>query len=466
MRTTRSAIVLVVVLLVLAVLACGEEARPIPLSVTAAQAPPRPSAAPAAASSAPADDAQKLIEILGEVVDEVGDPVVGREVAIADARGRRWTALSDEGGTFWVSGVAPPYDVRVAETPSRANAAPVAYLGLRRKDPRFVVLEHDGPPPRAPSQLVRVTLNVPPCAAPACWVSVATSSPSGAGQAGRTIGAGDRLVVVDVDHAWSASAVPEGEVLEVHAVAGDEGYSELSYARAGAVPARAGEVVDVGLMLARVETTAPVTITAQGRSVPADWEWTVATRLRLSENAALDLHYVRGPALVTRLPRIAGATLEAGAWAQRPRHGDDPFVHRSAFVWSGPVALGAAQVLLDLPAGLELVRPGPHGRLSRRGAGIAWSGPAPGLVVVDLGTAGGRPVLRAFTSGGGVPFARLTRLGLALPDPGDHLLDVTSYADTTLDDAVDPTQRRAPSTIGRTRGGTVAYQRVRFQVVP
>ena len=445
--------------------ACGEEARPIPLPTTEL-APPPPPASPASPPSdaAPAAPATPdVADVLGNVVDDAGDPVVGREVVVIDRAGRRERVLTDEGGTFGVRAVAVPYDVKVGPAPSGTRILPAVWLGLYRSDPRLVVVEHEGAVARPPAQRLKVVLNVKTCPTEACWVSVTSTSRSGAGAAGRTVALRETLAVVEIDHVWTKAEVPTHEPIEIAALVGDEGYSHLAFARATTL-ARPGEEAVLGLAPQLVEVTEPVSIAASAEGAPSGhetWAFTLATRLVLPGGTAIGLHYVEGPALVTRLPRIEGARLEVDAWANA-RSSTAP---RSSFARSGPVALGTPSVTLALPRELELVRPGEHGRISRRGRGFAWLAPAPlpRVTAITLENAAGRALVRVVTDGKEVPFGRLRRLGVPAFDLGDHVLDLATTTDRTLDDDVAPEGATGASGT-QTPWGTT-HQRARFQIV-
>lgn len=450
--------------------ACAEDARPIPLPIAeVATSPSLPPPSPPADLPAPApakrDD---VADVLGNVVDDAGEVVVGREVVVVDRAGRRERVLTDEGGTFGVRAVAVPYDVKVAPAPSGPRIVPAVWLGLSRPDPRLVVVEHGGTIARAPAQRLKVVLNVKTCPAEACWVSVTSTSRFGSGAAGRTLATPETLAVIEIDHVWTKAEISAHEPIEIAALVGDEGYSHLAFARATTL-ARPGEEAVLGLAPQRVDSTEPVTITATtegGAHTPearahAGWAFTLATRLVLPGGTAIGLHYVEGPALVTRMPRIDGARFEVDAWAQA-RSRTAP---RASFVRSGPIALGTSEVTVEVPRGLDLVRPGEHGRISRRARGFAWRAPAPQARVTTmmLESASGHTLLRVVTDGDDVPFGRLRRLGVPAFDLGDHVLDLGTTIDRTLDDEAAP--EGAPGLPSSSPLGTT-HQRVRFQIVP
>lgn len=445
--------------------ACGEEARPIPPPTKEAAPPSSPALAPPPSSDPPpaAPATPDLVDVLGNVVDDAGDVVVGREVVVVDRAGRRERVLTDEGGTFGVRSVAVPYDVKVGPAPSGTRLLPAVWLGVSRPDPRLLVVEHEGAVARAPAQHLKVVLNVKTCPVEACWVSVTSTSRSGAGAAGRTVALRETLAVVEIDHVWTKPDVSSQEPIEIAALVGDEGYSHLAFARATTL-ARPGEEAVLGLAPQTVEVTEPVSIAASTEGAPTEhaaWAFTLATRLVLPGGTAIGLHYVEGPALVTRLPRIDGARFEVDAWA----NARSTAAPRSSFARSGPLALGTPSVTLALPRELELVRPGEHGRVSRRGRGFAWlsPGPLPRVTAVTLESASGRALVRIVTDGDEVPFGRLRRLGVPAFDLGDHVLDLSTTTDRTIDDDVAAEAATSASGVQAPAGTT--HQRARFQIV-
>jgi hypothetical protein len=439
--------------------ACADDTRaPSTLAAPPARAAnPASPPASASASSTPHARHAAIHDVAGFVVDDAGVPVLGRSLVVVDARGRRLELMTDDGGMFHAMEVVPPYDVAIEAAPSGPVIVPSAYLGLRRSNPRFELLEHDGSAEQAPSQTVRVALPAPPCSSGPCWLSVVTTSASGAGAASRTFDASQGPLVVPVTHAFRTDEVAESETIDVDVLTGDASFTELAYAHVGGVDALPGEATDVAATASAIATSGPVTVDAAGAAVPPAWEWSVATWLELPSGASMPLQYVSGPALVTRVPLVAGASLGAAAWAQRPEGEDGP--RRSAVAWSGPLDLGTARVRLDLHPGVELARPTEGGRLSRRGTGIAWSPSSSWAITASLLDAtDGKHVFVVHTAGSGISLRRLERLGVALPALGPHILDLTEHAATSVDDFVD--ERRAPSA----RPGASAYQRVRFVV--
>jgi hypothetical protein len=439
--------------------ACADDAA-TPRATPSKRAPdraPAPVAPGAPEAIAPHARHTAIHDVAGYVVDDAGVPVLGRSLVVVDARGRRLELMTDDGGMFHAMEVVPPYDVAIEAAPSGPVIVPSAYLGLRRANPRFELLEHDGSAEQAPSQTVRVALAAPPCSSGSCWLSVVTTSASGAGAASRTFDVSQGALVVPVTHAFRTDEVAESETIDVDVLSGDASFTELAYAHVGGVDALPGEVTDVAAAASAIATSGPVTVDAAGAAVPPAWEWSVATWLELPSGASMPLQYVSGAALVTRVPLVAGASLGAAAWAQRPEAQEG--ARRSAVAWSGPLDLGTARVRLDLHPGVELARPTDGGRLSRRGTGIAWSPSSSWAVTASLLDAtDGKHVFVVHTAGSGISLRRLERLGIPLPALGPHVLDLTEHAATSVDDFVD--ERRAPSA----RPGASAYQRVRFVV--
>ena len=84
------------------------------------------------------------------------------------------------------------------------------------------------------------------------------------------------------------------------------------------------------------------------------------------------------------------------------------------------------------------------------------------MTVASTDTSRSRRDFRVHTSGDGVSFGRLERLGIARPELGEHVLDFASRGDSDIDVLTDPAH-----TPGSTRSaGTTAYQRFPITVTP
>jgi hypothetical protein len=463
MKTSAAALSVLTISTLAILAACGEQsasigAPPLP--------PPSPSsrAAPAAADAGgPSPAMHEAPPVAGRVVDDAGQPIVGRPVSLVDARGSRKDVLTDEGGTFHVADVVAPYDVSFAPAPSGTIVVPVAYLGLGRRDPSFVLGERDGtlaPPPH----LVRLSVALPACAADKCWMTVATTSRHGAGAASRSYRPGETSAAFEIDHGWSVDDLQTVEPIDVHVLAGDEGWSQFAYGQASGIDGTPGEATDVLVSPSAIEATAPMTISTAGPAIPPGWEYFVAMRLILPGGSApMTFRIAAGSALVVRLPRLEGAGFDVMAWAQHPVVADRPWLVRSVTAWSGALPLTTSQVLLDLPVGIDITRPSADGTLARRGAGIAWTPSHPGLVTVGLtDTSKNRRDFQIHTSESALSFASLDRLGLARPSLGEHVLEVASRIDSDVDALTDPAHSPGGA---RTAGGS-AFQRFAITMTP
>src|SRR5690606_9114053 len=108
--------------------ACAEGAAP-----EAPSSPRMPDGArPAADSERTERVPPGLEEIEGSIATDLDEPVVGRPIVIVDAYGKRFETRSAEGGSFRVSGVAPPYDLAIAHAPSGDVVVPTVFFGLSR----------------------------------------------------------------------------------------------------------------------------------------------------------------------------------------------------------------------------------------------------------------------------------------------------------------------------------------------
>ncbi|MBX3185546.1 MAG: hypothetical protein KF819_00970 [Labilithrix sp.] len=446
--------------------ACGEDGASI--STSSARSPRAAPLGSAGDAGAPPLDPE-AIHLVGRLVDDLGAPVAGRAILVVDRRARRFETLTDGAGVFRAKAVAPPYDLAIAPAESATVTAPLLYLGLRRPDPRLEIFEREGPTPRLASQPITVGVTLPPCRveAGACWVSVVTASPSGGGATAGSYTTAESTTFL-VEHSWNGARTLPGEVIDVHVLTGDAGYTEYAYARVPNVPARPGEPMDVGMTApAAVPSSDPITLSAHAPGIAADWQWTLASWLDLPGNATISLRYLWASSTSMRVPRLPGATFRAGLWAQHPPNEDRPYYHRSSQAWTGTLPLTATNVAIDVPAVIETVRPALEGILSRRGVGLAWDAARPalaGLVVVDLARSG--HLFRAFTSESEIPPGRLLALGVPRFEQGDHVLDLTTTPDATIDDLTQPDEALRRRRFDEKSPGAATVQRFRFQVTP
>ncbi len=456
---------------------CSEDQPALALRASSRPPLPPPDPVAPAGSEAPPAPSLTLVDVAGRVAGDRDEPVIGRSVTIVDRSGKRFEGITGEAGELIVQGVAPPYDVLVAPAPSGAVVTPLAFLGLTRRDPRLEVFEREGPLTRPASQTIKVGVRLPPCRASvgACWVSAVTASASGSGATAISYIEGTAFALLEIDHAWNEESTRAGETVNLHVLVGSADYAEYSYAALRALPAHPGEPMDVGMVSpARVDATTPVGLAAQSRNVPDGFQWTLSTWLDLPDGATFSLLYQWSPAASLRLPKLAGAALRVGAWVQRPPDENRPYSHRSAQAWSGTLPLATPNVVLDVPMGPEPLRPLADGQMSRHGLGFAWDASTPNggtqmhalytLAVADLGR--GRQVVRAFGTEPEVAIDRLVALGLARPEPGEHVLDLVTLPGADVDSFTDPDVHTRRGRFSPTKPGSQTYQRFRFVVTP
>ena len=435
--------------------ACTKEDPP---NESAIALPTRTSAADASAESA-----APRIEIGGLLVDDLDEPVIGRPIDIVDASGQRFSLITDEGGGFWALGALAPYDVLVAPAPSGAVITPMAYLGLTRRDPRLEVFEHDGPLMRPASQLLRVSVTLPPCRAPSgtCFVSVVSASATGRGGTAASYGGPSSTTVFALEHAFEKAALAPAESVNVHVLVGDAETTEFAYAAVIDLPASPGAETDVALAPAPIASSAPVSIAARSAGVPLGWDWTLASELELLDGAVMTLRYDWSSSSSLRLPLLLGASWRVNAWAQAPRDDeddDDNLPRRSSQARSGTLPVPAANVALDLPT--------PPLPIALSGTSIAWRGEPSLASVIVIDDVRGAQRFRAFTSEASIPLSRLTAMGLSPLQAGAHTLDLQTTAGADVDSLTEPDDRVRAQRFGLDRPGGATYQRARFMVSP
>jgi len=332
------------------------------------------------------------------------------------------------------------------------------------------VFEGGEPIPLPQSQPLHVAVMLPPCRVVkgACWVSLASASPSGRGANAASYTKGGVTAVYTIDHAWSEKATRPGEKIEVHVLAGNAEYTQYAYARVVDVPARPGESTDLGgTAPSPVEVTEPVIVTGRATAMPVGWEWTLSSQLELSGGAAIALRYDLSARSVLRLPLVPGATWNVGAWAQPPPAADRPNFHRSSYAWSGALPVSTTSMTLDVPIAPEPIRPALEASLSSHGIGLAWDGATralASLAVVDNGRR--RQRFRVFTAEAQVSLKRIEALGLGRLLPGEHVFDLTTTPNMTVDQLTQPDAKQHTGRFDVHAPGARTYQRFAFQVTP
>src|SRR5438067_49519 len=95
----------------------------------------------------------------------------------------------------------------------------------------------------------------PVASARAAPTSNATDSRHGAGAASRAYHPGDASASFEIDHGWRVDSLAIVELIDVHVLAGDDGWSSFAYARAADVDGTPGEGSDVALAPAPIDAT-------------------------------------------------------------------------------------------------------------------------------------------------------------------------------------------------------------------
>lgn len=433
---------------------------------------PRLPASTAMPASDAAADASSGVMISGRVETDEGIAIIGRPIAVVDARGERTQVLSDEGGTFHVPNVARPYDLVVAGSPSGVVQTPTIFLGLTREDPFIELFERDGPTTRPAAQKLRLGVRPPACTAPSCAITVVSGSPAGGGASAMSY-RDEALVLFEIDHEWTGTTIGAKESIEVHVLAFDEGRTTFSYAHRDGIRAQGGDLTELGIFEpASVPASGDLVVSAVARGPSAAWSPAIATWLDLPGGASLSFTYGAKREDTIRVPLVHGATLRANAWMQHPAVPDRPQFHSAAQAWSGTQAVAAdgGALTLEIPIAPTPMRPEMDGTLSANGLGLAWTNPksAPSALTeitiarVDTGALRSR----VWTIGDEVPFAKLARLGLAPLAPGDHVIGLTSSSGDALEDLVHPDASMRRARNDPRRGGATTYQRFRFTVTP
>jgi hypothetical protein len=449
--------------LLLAPTAC-EDARVDGGGTFVGPAPRLPDRPPSAIDAAPPASG---VLLRGRVETDEGTAIIGRPIAVVDARGKRTEVLSDEGGAFYVADVVRPYDLTVASAPSGSPQVPTVYLGLTREDPFVELFEREGPSLRARTQLVRIGVKPPPCAA-TCSVSVVTVSQTGGGASSASY-AGEEAVVFDIEHAFDQPSIAPGETIDVHVLAIDAAFAKFAYARREGIRAESGDLTELGFVVPEpVASTAPLTLRAVPRGVSASWTTVLGTSLELPGGGTMQLTYDAAAERTLQLPLVPGAGVRATAWMQHPPLAERPYFRHATQVWTGTRPLAGGAIDFEMRAGPVPVRPAADEGISARGPGITWTNPAgarPPLSEVTVSNvARGALLYRVWTTGEQVSFARMERLGLPRLAAGDHELGLTSTPEADADEVVDPDARVRHRRFDPRTAGSSTAQGFRFRV--
>jgi hypothetical protein len=217
-----------------------------------------------------------------------------------------------------------------------------------------------------------------------------------------------------------------------------------------------------------------------------DWSWTTDIWIDVVPSASKDdaqtrasfvLTSAMGSQLMTRLPRIPGWSFRASASATDVRGARDNSggFHRSVRAWSKTFPLVTedcnvaplGDVDLEVEVGPEAGRPSADGSLSRKSWGFEWERPGPAralneLALIDLAHGGLR--WRIFTDAETVSLDHLEELGIPRPAPGEHMMDLTTKVNHSIDDLTNPRPERRHPERDRTRAGSAMSLRVPFRV--
>lgn len=455
-----------------ALFACHDEREP-GFGVFVGPAPRLPPAAGDRSVDAGADAAGGAM-ITGRLETDDGVPIIGRPLAVVDARGERREVLSDEGGGFNVPNVVRPYALAVAGSPSTDLPTPTVFFGITREDPFIELFERDGPTTRPAAQVLRFAVKPPPCTSTtsSCTIAVATGSPSGSGASSVSYREGSN-VLFEIEHQWSAQFVGGKETIALHVVTFDDERTTFAHASREGIRAAAGDLTELGIFEpASVPASDPLTVSALARGPAAAWSPSIATWLDLPGHAAMAFSYGSNRDETLRLPMIHGATFRANVWMQHPAVVDRPQFHNAVQAWSGTQALApdGGTLSLVLPFAPTPIRPEMDGQLSAGGLGLAWTNPSGApmplteITVARVDTGAVR--YRVWTASDEIPFTKLESLGIQPLAPGDHVIGITSSPIDSLDDAVHPDAGVRHARWNVRRRGATTYQRFRFKVTP
>ncbi|MBX3229942.1 MAG: hypothetical protein KIT84_26090 [Labilithrix sp.] len=413
-------LLVLVVMLVVAALACGDAPASAPVSTPAFErratepAPPRLDDAEDGAS----DDGQP-VTIAGRLVDQRGAPIAGRRFRTRGADGDRRDDVTRSDGRIALEGVVPPYDLLVR---GGAETGPTLYLGVTRADPVVALFEAAAEP--VPAQTVVVGVLAPPCDEERCVVDVVTTSAHGGGAMSALSepnADGDAVAILEVPHFWDARPGAD-EPIAVHVLVRDGEARSFSYVRReGAALAAPGERRDAGMLRARaVAASERLRASAGAEGVAPEARWGATASIAI-DGARFLLAAAPSPAVTTRVPLLEGARWRAMIEATS--------AGRSAIAWSGARGPADADVRLVLPA-LPRDVAVEDGRLR-------WSAGGGALASIDVLDVGRRRFCcRLVTNETDLALARLEHLGLPPLAEGAHELVVRITPDRSLDAAL------------------------------
>jgi hypothetical protein len=243
MRPLTPLLALLLLLSIHSVLGCHDEPEP-ESGVFVGPAPRLPPGSDRASADAGADGPFGAM-ITGRLETDDGLAIIGRPLAVVDARGERREVLSDEGGGFNVPDVVRPYSLAVAGSPSTHPATPTVFLGITRVDPFVELFERDGPRTRPAAQTLRFAVKPPPCTSTtsSCVISVVSGSRGGSGASSVSYREAGN-VLFEIEHDWSCDFVSATETIALHVLTFDEARTTFAYANRVGVHAAAGDLTD------------------------------------------------------------------------------------------------------------------------------------------------------------------------------------------------------------------------------
>lgn len=413
-------------------------------------------------------DPPPSVDVEGVLATDLDEPVVGRSVVIVDAHGKRFDTKSKEGGVFRVAGVAPPYDLAIAQAPSGDVRVPTVLFDVSRVDPYVELFERSGPVGRPPRQTFALAVAAPPCTSGRCFVAASSSSRHGTGFQSTSYEGTCAPIVLSLEHEWTAPFVPGGERVDVHVLTMDGERKTFAYAHAADLEASAGATTDLGTLEPHaVETTGPVTFRVSPATLPNTWSRTLGVTVDLPSGASFPIFQGESTSSSLVLPVLPGATVNASAWALEPPLPESSSTYAASHARSGARAITSAAIEVEPAAPPTPVRPQRDGTMSRHGSGFAWSSPGPALSTVTvIDTTRDVVRLRAVLGGDEIPMERLVTLGLARFEPGPHVISIETIDARGIDDATSPDPVVRRRRFDRDVAARATYQRHPFTMTP
>jgi hypothetical protein len=375
--------------------------------------------------TAPEDTAPSAIAVNGVVTDTLGNPIANQTVNVFDSESGIYNAVTNATGAFTMPSVVPPYTLSVSQPGATTTA--FSYVGVTTATPK--VVGANAPPPLGSSTFT-LTIAVPSCGTPSCYVSVASSSSLGESfQTGSSVPGNGYMWPLTATY-LSAGTAPFSATLNI--LVADEEYSHYWLTQIPGVELTPGGPTTVigvvGVM--PLPTAGTITVTTSAAPWLPSWaEPQTSVSLRYPGGAAqAQLGQVTSSVLSLAVPDILGATLSAGASFQAVD--DAGTASQWTYAGTSGLPLTTTSAALTLEPLCAWVAPSTSGAALPTTSTLSWQVGTPSGVSMVTIVDGAGDSISVVTGGTTAPLSTLAKTGVIMP-PGDYLLLLSQLGPST-----------------------------------